>query len=97
MGMGTQPLRASPALGRVMLPISVSLKATADWHNDQDAQPILGSQLAALMGPAKHRGCSLTPLGQTQERGHGSLALPSGQTVWGGERRDKTTKTSTRV
>lgn len=35
VGIGTQPLRASPAFGRVMLPISVSLKATADWHNDQ--------------------------------------------------------------
>lgn len=60
---GPQPSKASPALGRVIPPIPVSLKATADGHSDQDTQPIPGSQLAVLMGPARHRGCSFTPSG----------------------------------
>lgn len=80
------------ALGRVMPPILVFLKARVDWHNDENAQPILCGQLAALMGPAGHRGCSL-PLRQTHKRA-GFLALPSGHTVW---RRERTDKTSTRV
>lgn len=96
VGIGTQTSRASPALGRLILPITVSLKATVHWHNDQDAQPILGSQLAGLTGIARHRGHSLTHLGWTHEKGHGSMALPSGQTVcWEGRERDKTTKAST--
>lgn len=49
----------SPALGGAISPLPVSLKATGDWHNDQDAQP----ELAALMGPAGSEGAHTYPSG----------------------------------
>lgn len=82
VGVGTQPSRAPPALGRGRPPIAVFLKAAADWHDDQNAQPIPCGHWLSSGGQPGTEGTH-SPLGHTQEGGHGSLALPSGHTVCG--------------
>lgn len=65
-------------------PVPASLKVTVDWDDDQEAQHIPIKPTGCPPGTTRAQSTlTLSPRGQIHERGHGSLALPSGQTACG--------------
>lgn len=73
-------------------PVPASLKATVDWDDDQEAQPIPGCPPGTSRAQST---LTLSRQGQIHERGHG-VPGPALRTdcVWGGTGKDKTTQTA---